>query len=194
MRITDCRYDRDRLRLEIAYRLIGHEVRTETIRQCTGLSADRIRRLFREYVRDQPQLHVRRRRGKSPRQMGFFLRTPVHELEAATIASLLLACGLMGRPALLERLSLEEIARFCDVYDTFIGLKPGAAVTFEHAWYLMHVLARDDEYALTRCPKCRALWIRDRLDLVPVTCPSCRWPEETALAEPVGASPAVAHC
>jgi hypothetical protein len=30
MRLTDCRYDRDRLRLEIAYRLIGYEVRTET--------------------------------------------------------------------------------------------------------------------------------------------------------------------
>jgi len=30
MRLTDCRYDRDRLRLEIAYRLIGYEVRTES--------------------------------------------------------------------------------------------------------------------------------------------------------------------
>ena len=91
MRLTDCRYDRDRLRLEIAYRLIGYEVRTETIRQCTQLSADRIRRLFRDYVRDQPQSCIRRRRGKSPRQMSFFRRTPRHELEAATTGSLLRA-------------------------------------------------------------------------------------------------------
>ena len=37
MRITDSRYDRDRLRLAVAYRLIRHEARTHTIRQCTGL-------------------------------------------------------------------------------------------------------------------------------------------------------------
>jgi hypothetical protein len=178
MRLTDCRYDRDRLRLEIAYRLIGYEVRTETIRQSTQLSADRIRRLFRDYVRDQPQSRIRRRRGKSPRQMSFFQRTPRHELEAATMACLLLACGLLGRRAILQRLTLEEVARFCDVYDTFVSVRPGAVVTFEHAWYLMQVLARDDEYALTPCNDCSALWVRDRLDLVPVVCATCRWPLE----------------
>jgi hypothetical protein len=174
MRLTDCRYDRDRLRLEIAYRLIGYEVRTETIRQCTTLSADRIRRLFRDYVRDQPQSRVRRKRGKSPRQMSFFLRSPLHELEAATIASMLLACGLLYRAGVLSRLTLEEVARFCDVYDTFLAVRPGALVSFEHAWYLMHVLARNDEFALVPCATCRALWIRDRLDLTPLVCVSCR--------------------
>jgi hypothetical protein len=178
MRLTDCRYDRDRLRLEIAYRLIGHEVRTETIRHITGLSADRIRRLFRDYVRDQPDSQIRRRRGKSPRQMSFFLRTPRHELEAATIASLLLACGLLDQPGVLQRLTLDEVARFCDVYDTFAVVRPGAVVTFEHAWYLMQVLARNDEYALTPCSDCNALWVRDRLDLAPIVCAMCRSPLE----------------
>ena len=178
MRLTDCRYDRDRLRLEIAYRLIGYEVRTETIRQCTQLSADRIRRLFRDYVRDQPQSRIRRRRGKSPRQMSFFLRTPRHELEAATMGSLLRTCGLLGKTPLLHRLTLEEVARFCDVYDTFVTVCPASAVTFEHAWYLMQVLARDDEYVLTPCRDCGALWVRDRLDLVPIVCATCRWPLE----------------
>jgi len=174
MRLTDCRYDRDRLRLEIAYRLIGYEVRTETIKQCTTLSADRIRRLFRDYVRDQPQSGIRRRRGKSPRQMSFFLRSPLHELEAATIASMLLACGLLHRAGVLSRLTLEEVARFCDVYDTFVAVRPGALVSFEHAWYLMHVLARNDEFVLAPCATCRALYIRDRLDLAPLVCVSCR--------------------
>jgi hypothetical protein len=176
MRITDCRYDRDRLRLEVAYRLISHEVRTALIRQGTGLSADRIRRLFRDYVRDQPQLGVRRRRGKSPRQMGFFRRSPRHELETATLACILLACGLLGRPGVLDRLTLEEIARFCDAYDTFSTLCPGPLVSFEHAWYLLQVLARDDEYGLARCSGCQAPWVRDRLDLEPHLCPSCRTP------------------
>ena len=66
MRVTDDRYNRDRLRLELALRLIGHEARTHTIRLWTGLSDDRIRKLFRAYIR--PSAGVRRRRGKSPQQ------------------------------------------------------------------------------------------------------------------------------
>ena len=65
MRITDCRYDRDRLRLTVAYRLIAHEARTQTIRHCTGLSGDRIRKLFRVYVQGRPGPRIRRTdRGK----------------------------------------------------------------------------------------------------------------------------------
>ena len=93
MRITDCRYDRDRLRLAVAYRLISYEARTQTIRQCTQLSGDRIRKLYRDYVKGQPVTPVRRRRGKSPRQMSFFWRSPVHELQAAALGALLRQCG-----------------------------------------------------------------------------------------------------
>jgi hypothetical protein len=70
------------------------------------------------------------------------------------------------------------VARFCDVYDTFVTVCPASVVTFEHAWYLMQVLARDDEYVLTPCRDCGALWVRDRLDLVPIVCATCRWPLE----------------
>jgi hypothetical protein len=45
MRVSDDRYTRDRLRLDLAQRLIHHEARTFTIRQWTGLSDDRIRKL-----------------------------------------------------------------------------------------------------------------------------------------------------
>ena len=43
MRISDDRYNRDRQNMEIELRLIGHEARTLTIREWTGLSDDRIR-------------------------------------------------------------------------------------------------------------------------------------------------------
>jgi hypothetical protein len=45
MRVSDDRYTRDRLRLDLAQRLIHHEARTFTIRQWTGLSDDRIRKV-----------------------------------------------------------------------------------------------------------------------------------------------------
>ena len=78
MRVSDDRYTRDRQRLDLALRLIRHEARTFTIRQWTGLSDDRIRKLYRSYVLNHDAQRVFRHRGKSPRQAA--LRTPVrHE-------------------------------------------------------------------------------------------------------------------
>lgn len=174
MRITDCRYDRDRLRLTIAFRLIGHEARTQTIRQATGLSADRIRKLYRDYFKSQPLRPVRRRRGKSPRQMAFFRRSPAHELQAAALGSLLQQGRLIGPPQLLYRPSLDEVSRFCDLYEAFRSLCPSTVISIEHAWHLLHVLVRSDEFVLARCPDCSALWVRDTLDLLPDNCVACR--------------------
>ena len=64
MRLTDSRYDCDRLRLSLAHRLIALEARTHTIRQATQLSDDRIRRIYREYFYSGGELTVRRHRGK----------------------------------------------------------------------------------------------------------------------------------
>src|SRR5512147_885010 len=50
MRISDDRYSRDRLRLDLALRFIHHEARTHTIRAWTGLTDDRIRKLYRTYL------------------------------------------------------------------------------------------------------------------------------------------------
>jgi hypothetical protein len=174
MRITDCRYDRDRLRLAVAYRLIGHEARTHTIRHCTGLSGDRIRKLYRTYALDSPGPRVRRRRGKSPRQMSYFRRSVEHEMQAATLATLLSCCDLLRRPPRLPAPHIEEVARFCDVYEAFLCICPSSLISFEHAWYLGQTLARRDEFVLARCPCCYATWIRDTLDLLPDNCANCR--------------------
>ncbi len=174
MRITDCRYDRDRLRLTVAYRLIAHEARTQTIRHCTGLSGDRVRKLYRYYMQGQAGPRVRRKRGKSPRQMSFFRKSVEHELQAATFGALLRCCGLLGRPQRLPGPRIEEVARFCDVYETFLCICPEPHITFEHAWYLGQVLAHHDEFVLARCPDCHALWVRDTLDILPDNCAACR--------------------
>jgi hypothetical protein len=174
MRITDCRYDRDRLRLTVAYRLIAHEARTQTIRHCTGLSGDRIRKLYRHYMQGLPGPRIRRRRGKSPRQMSYFRKSVEHELHAATLGSMLCSCGLLGHAPRLPGPKIEEVARFCDVYETFLCICPDTAITWEHAWFLGQVLSNRDEYVLARCPDCRAAWIRDTLDIIPDNCATCR--------------------
>jgi hypothetical protein len=174
MRITDSRYDRDRNRLTVAYRLITHEARTHTIRQATGLSGDRIRKLYRDYVKGLRAAPVRRRRGKSPRQMAFFRRSPAHELQAAALAALLRQCGFLGQARLSFPPDLGAVGRFCDVYETFRALCPATVISFEHAWHLLSVLIRLDEFVLVRCADCQAIWIRDTLDLLPDNCAACR--------------------
>ncbi len=191
MRITDCRYDRDRLRLAVAYRLIGHEARTHTIRHCTGLSGDRIRKLYRTYALDSPGPRVRRRRGKSPRQMSYFRRSVEHELQAATLAALLSCCGLLRQVHRLPAPGIEEVARFCDVYEAFLCVCPASLISFEHAWYLGQTLARRDEFVLERCPDCFATWIRDTLDLLPCNCATCRYATPACPARP---EPTPADC
>ncbi len=174
MRLTDCRYDRDRLRLAVAYRLIAHEARTQTIRHCTGLSGDRIRKLYRNYLLGLPGPRLRRRRGKSPRQMAYFRKSVDQELQAAALGCMLSRCGLLAHAPRLPGPRVEDVARFCDVYETFLCICPGTSISFEHAWYLGQVLSCGAEYVLARCPDCRAAWIRDTLDLIPYNCGACR--------------------
>lgn len=174
MRITDSRYDRDRLRLTLAYRLIGFEARTRTIRLATQLSDDRIRKLYRDYFQGRVELPVKRRRGKSPRQMAFFRRTLEHEQEAGMFGALLRMCDLLDRELATHRPNLEIVARFCDIYETFVGLCPQPHITFEHAWHLWQMLSRADEFVLSICQDCQSLWLRDTLDILPDNCSACR--------------------
>ena len=170
----EARYDRERLRVKIALWLIAHEVRTLIIHEATRLSEDRIRRLSRDDIRGQRSTPVRRRRGKPPRQMSYFRRTPAHELEAATLVSMFRCGGLLARTNAGQGLSLEEVARFCDVFETFEGLGLARTITAEHAWYLLQTLSRDSEFVLVACRDCHSLWIRDTLELLPYNCPACR--------------------
>lgn len=51
MRIADKRLLRELRRLILAMRLIQHEARTCTVRECMGLEGDRIRRLYHSHLR-----------------------------------------------------------------------------------------------------------------------------------------------
>ena len=54
MRISDSRYARERTQFELAMRMIAYEARTCTIRTCTGLSDDRIRKIYTTYFKAEP--------------------------------------------------------------------------------------------------------------------------------------------
>jgi hypothetical protein len=178
MRVSDDRYTRDRQRLDLALRLIRHEARTFTIRQWTGLSDDRIRKLYRSYVMNQEVGRVLRHRGKSPRQAAYFFRNPELNFQSAQLASLYVMYGLLiASDAGLEphyRVgSLESGTLLCRAYEAYSELHAPASISFEHAWFLLLALARHDEVGISRCGVCGGVRLRDLLSRQKLACGTC---------------------
>ncbi len=168
MRVSDDRYTRERERLDLALRFIRHEARTFTIRQWTGLSDDRIRKLYRTYVLETDAHQVHRHRGKSPRQAAFFFKNPELNFQAAQLASLFVVYGLLcgsetGVKSRYRVGSLESGTLLCQVYESYLELHAPVSISFEHAWFLLLALSRHDELSVTTCGVCGGVRLRDLL-------------------------------
>ena len=176
MRISDDRYSRDRLRLDIALHFIRLEARTHTIRQWTGLTDDRIRKLYRTYLHGGGRC-LTRHRGKSPQQAAFFLRTARLRQEAAALASICCLLGLLdgrrGKPAERHAGGVSRAASLCRAYEVYRAIVPMPAISFEHHVLLVNALARGDELRFGDCHGCGALLVVDSLALRPSCCTQC---------------------
>jgi len=176
MRVSDDRYSRDRLRFDLALRFIRHEARTRTIRLWTGLTDDRIRKLYRTYLADTSQT-VPRHRGKSPRQPAFFMRSPRLQHETAVLASLLSLLGVVASPAHPRTArQLPSIARgrsLCEAFEAYRRFVPESPITFEHAAFLVSALQRGEELKLTACIECGSVVVLDGVPLRDGRCHHC---------------------
>jgi hypothetical protein len=177
MRISDDRYSRDRQRFDLALRFIQHEARTRTIRLWTGLTDDRIRKLYRSYFSAEAEGSVARHRGKSPQQASYFTRTPHMLQETAVLASVCYLLGVMPNSPMLDaHRSLPGMQRgeaLCEAFETYRRLVPAPRISFEHAVFLVTALARADELRATPCADCTGLIVVDRFGTVPRRCLAC---------------------
>jgi hypothetical protein len=182
MQTTHDRFGNQRRRDELALRMIQHEARTCTIRACTGLSDDRIRRLYKAYASEHTEHPARRRRGKSPRQITFFIRSTRAQFESSLLASAFAAFGLLQMPqvsnthrrTVVEPGSLEYGGLFCDAYETHQQLLNNPTMSFEHAWFLLQLLVRSGELHAVRCRHCDSYYLRDRFNVCQHACPACK--------------------
>jgi len=185
MRVSDDRYSRDRLRLDLALRFIRHEARTHTIRTWTGLTDDRIRKLYRSYLNERSEETVPRHRGKSPQQPGFFTRTPRIQHETALLASLYCLLGLVPGRALPDGgRTLPGVLRgelLCQAFEAYRSLVPSPQITFEHAVFLATSLMRGEVLKVTVCSECSSVLVADRLRLRDAICPSCMRPDPACM-------------
>jgi hypothetical protein len=174
MRVSDSRYNRDRLRLDLAMRFMRHEARTHTIRKWTGLTDDRIRKLYRAYINEMPG-QVSRHRGKSPGQACYFTRSPRVQQEAAVLASLYCMLGVLPAPVVID-LELPGVTRgerLCQAFEAYLMFVPSSQITFEHAVLLVNELSRGVELRLGDCMVCGGLVVVDGLALRDIRCGRC---------------------
>ncbi len=179
MRLTDDRYATERAQFELALRMIGHEARTRTIRECTGLSDDRIRKLYGTYFQHGAAGNIKRHRGKSPRQIGRFVKSAQNQLESTTLIALY-CCNQLLRidternlHALWPRPSVDYGRRLCDAYEVYMALHAGALLSFEWAWSLLQTVSLNDELYLSSCRECNTFYVQDSYALDLQLCPCC---------------------
>ena len=176
MRITDDRYTRDRLRLDLALRLIRHEARTCTIRDWTGLSDDRIRKLYKSYVEHAGGGGIKRHRGKSPRQPAYFLRNVELRLQSSSLASILCQLGLIRPPGEAPAGGLAQLRwaeSFCQAYEAFLQQHAQPQIGFEHACFLRRALERQRELCIDDCAACGSLVVVSVYAPRPAGCSLC---------------------
>jgi hypothetical protein len=192
MRISDDRYSRERARMELALRFLSHEARTQTIRAWTGLSDDRIRKLYRSYM-SQARRQLPRHRGKSPHQVAYFSRSLRLQEETALLASMLSLLGVVplhAAPARAQAGATAAQARnhpagatplpgvtrgelLCQAFEAFRLLLPAAQISFEHAVFLATALTRGDQLRLADCSDCGSLMVTERFALGSARCSHC---------------------
>jgi hypothetical protein len=183
MRISDDRYSHERARMELALRFLRHEARTQTIRAWTGLSDDRIRKLYRTYM-DHARRNLPRHRGKSPHQVAYFTRSVRLQHESAVLGSVLALLGVVptavpaARPGATPcaAASLPGLGRgelLCQAFEAFRQFLPSATISFEHAVFLATALARGDQLRLDGCSECGSVIVTERFPLRAARCNHC---------------------
>lgn len=185
MRIYDDRYHREWLRFHVALRFIRLEARTHTIRYWTGLTDDRIRKLYRSYLAGSADRLIRRHRGKSPQRATLFLRSARLREQSALLASLYRLLGLLPAPsaataatAAIAAPSLRRAELLCQAYELFRMLVREPSLSFEHALLLQSALTRADELACGTCRDCSAVLVIDRWSLRVARCTLCEASDE----------------
>ena len=173
MHISNDSYFADRQRHDLALRMIRHEARTCTIRACTGLSDDRIRRLYQAYATHMPAIPMRRHRGKSPRQISFFTRSAQAQFETSLLAGVFVTFGLLDSAHPQSARSLAYSSLFCDAYETHLQLLRSSTISFEHAWFLLQSLLRNTGFRVQRCRHCDGQFLHDLASVFRRACPAC---------------------
>jgi hypothetical protein len=155
MNYMDDPFSRDLRRIEVARRMVLHQVRTQTIVDYTSLSRNRLATLRRRWC----VAGNSRRRGPPPRSIAVFLRTPWARSEAAAIISLCMAFDVLPQQVSKDRAAHPPLVmadRLCEVFEAFRSWVPQSKIDFEELLLLATALASGDLIKLSTCRDCKS--------------------------------------
>ncbi|MHB8816470.1 MAG: hypothetical protein ACYDAE_24850 [Steroidobacteraceae bacterium] len=185
MRVSEDRYTRDLRRIQLAHRLIRHEVRTYWIRAFTRLTAGRIRNLLRSYGLAADG--VRRHRGSPPRLYTRFM-IPAKHSEASALAGIALVWHLVPeeqvRNAWRTLPSLDFGEHLCEAFELFRLMVPGATLNLDR-FILLGMALAEQQLTVGHCAHCRALILLDPLGAKRRLCVSCERQPSPGAAAPL---------
>jgi hypothetical protein len=180
MRIYDQQYTQDLRRYDLAWRLIGHQARTEWISRLTGLEPARIRTLYRSYVA-QSGRRVARLRGSAPQCIDYFFASRPIQDEASAIASWCAMLDLvpndLARTKAVDEGGLEQAEKLCSLFELYRAMpreSRRSPFSIEHLLLLVTALGRGGKIGLKNCERCGACFIVEPAAVAPKECASCR--------------------
>jgi len=175
MRLSDDRYESDRRKYTLALSMIEHGARVRTVTQWTGLSKYRVQTLTHSY---ESTTRARRRRGESPSQPAYFLKSISLARESMALAFIALQMQAIPPAVMPEaRASLPGLARgerLMSAFELYRALLPDGLISLEYAILLITELAERRALALVRCRNCQDVMLVDRLGRRQELCPYCR--------------------
>jgi hypothetical protein len=179
MRVIDHRYRCEQRQYDLAIRLVHHNARTRTIRFWTGLSADRVRKLYRAYLTTSEARECCRMRGIAPYQIGFFTRSPRLRTETTVLAGYFRLHGNLVHEApdrdfrndAWHRIGVAE--QLCATFELFSEIVRGSEISLEHAILLRDALERANQLYIGSCVACGVPIALDRVLRPVATCMEC---------------------
>lgn len=181
-------------RFGVAIRMLKHDARTRTIKAWTGLSAERVRKLFRAQRRENCRGAARRRqRGPSPTHLEAVLTSESLKSEAAAIAGVCRVLEVVpperrpkGRDTLVI---IAQGERVLSAHELFQDIVPRPRLNLEQWLLLLHSLSGGAEWGIGQCNCCPAVVVIDRLALASAVCEDCQQESRPKKAESARGAP-----
>lgn len=178
MRLSEFSYSRDLLSFNVAVRMLRQDARTRTISAWTGISAERVRKLWMGQRREGSHRLPRRERGPTPSHLEAVLKSESLRSEAAAVAGV---CRMLevvpperwptARGAVALLVKGEQVLSARELFQDII---PRRRLTFEEWLLLLHSLADGTAWSVARCERCPAMVVVDRLTLASALCEACQ--------------------
>src|SRR5690348_96780 len=135
MPLSGDRYLRDLRRYNLAMRFFGFGARPNTVRAWTGFSYQRIRQVFRNYLKNRSSTDPRCDRGPNPTNLGRLLSNPTLRRELTVMGGVCRLLHIIPEdPIPNARASLPSVfngERLCHALELYYRMVPHARLTLE---------------------------------------------------------------